>query len=116
MQHKSKKNAVILLLAIISLVASMFLLSACDQSTDKSESYFDTSGIASTKCEYDSVNNTTKVVWASTLTNGTIYNIKGVFCNIQVVQQLHIGGYANISLQHEYKTRKRLYGSVQLYL
>lgn len=77
MQHKSKKNAVILLLAIISLVASMFLLSACDQSTDKSESYFDTSGIASTKCEYDSVNNTTKVVWASTLTNGTIYNIKG---------------------------------------
>ena len=78
MQHKSKKNAVILLLAIISLVASMFLLSACDQSTDKSESYFDTSGIASTKCEYDSVNNTTKVVWASTLTNGTIYNIKGL--------------------------------------
>lgn len=77
MQHKSKKNAVVLLLAIISLVASMFLLSACDQSTDKSESYFDTSGIASTKCEYDSVNNTTKVVWASTLTNGTIYNIKG---------------------------------------
>lgn len=77
MQHKSKKNAVVLLLAIISLVASMFLLSACDQSTDKSVSYFDTSGIASTKCEYDSVNNTTKVVWASTLTNGTIYNIKG---------------------------------------
>lgn len=77
MQHKSKKNAVVLLLAIISLLASMFLLSACDQSTDKSESYFDTSGIASTKCEYDSVNNTTKVVWASTLTNGTIYNIKG---------------------------------------
>lgn len=74
---QKQKNAVVLLLAIISLVASMFLLSACDQSTDKSESYFDTSGIASTKCEYDSVNNTTKVVWASTLTNGTIYNIKG---------------------------------------
>lgn len=66
----------ILVLFIISLL-SITLFSGCQQSTDKSEAYFDNSGIEYTKFEYDTNSNKTKVIWATTLTNNTIYNFDG---------------------------------------
>ena len=60
------------LFVLIGFICFSFL-AGC-QSTDKSESYFDTSGIEYTKFEYDSTTNQTKITWATTLTNNTIYN------------------------------------------
>lgn len=55
----------------------LIFFSGCQQSTDKSEAYFDKSGIEYTQFEYDNNSNKTKVIWATTLTNNTIYNFDG---------------------------------------
>ena len=51
------------------------MLAGC-QSTDKKESYFDISGITNARFEFDNTTNKTNVTWTTTLTNGTIYNLK----------------------------------------
>ena len=75
-----KKNFVKRIVLFSMLVSMLFictgLLAGC-QSTDKSESYLDTTGSASSKFEYDTNTNQTKVIWSTTLTNSTIYNFTG---------------------------------------
>ena len=73
MQRKFVKRVCSVLYLIVMLTLSVILLTGC-QSTDKSESYFDTAGIEYTQYEFDSVTNKTKVIWATTLTNNTIYD------------------------------------------
>ena len=58
---------------ILILLVCFSLFSGC-QSTDKRESYLDSSGIEHAEFEYNIDLNKTKVVWGSTLTNNTIYN------------------------------------------
>ncbi|MDE6677228.1 MAG: ATP-binding protein [Clostridia bacterium] len=70
------KRIYLFCLLAVTLFASMIFLAGC-QSTDKAESYLNTSKIESTQFEYDSTNDQTKVIWGTTLTNNTIYNIKG---------------------------------------
>ena len=71
-----KRLSFIFILFLISLFSITFF-AGCQQSTDKSEAYFDKSGIEYTKFEYDANSNKTKVIWATTLTNNTIYNFDG---------------------------------------
>lgn len=73
MKIKIIKRITLLFGLIFLLFVSIFSLSGC-QSTDKNESYFNTSNIEHAKIEYDSKNNQTKVKWSTTLTNNTIYN------------------------------------------
>ncbi len=63
----------------------IFILGLCScQSIDQTESYFDTSGIPYTKYEYDTSKNETKITWATTLTNDTIYNIYGFSVKLEL--------------------------------
>ncbi len=71
-----KRLSFIFILLLISLFSITFF-AGCQQSTDKSEAYFDKSGIEYTKFEYDANSNKTKVIWSTTLTNNTIYNFDG---------------------------------------
>lgn len=71
----AKRILSVFLLVLIGFIC-LSLFAGC-QSTDKSESYLDTSGIEYTRFEYDSTNNQTKITWATTLTNDTIYNFSG---------------------------------------
>lgn len=70
-----KRIPIYLLLIIISILC-LTILTGC-QSTNKSESFFDKSGIEYSRFEYDSTNNQTKVIWVTTLSNDTIYNFNG---------------------------------------
>lgn len=71
-----RRLSFIFILLLISLFGITFF-AGCQQSTDKSEAYFDKSGIEYTRFEYDANSNKTKVIWATTLTNNTIYNFDG---------------------------------------
>lgn len=62
-----------LLLPVLLICGSFFV--GC-QSTDKSESYLDSSKLVNARFEYDTSTNQTKVVWTGTLTNNTIYNFQ----------------------------------------
>ena len=56
------------------LFATCFVLFTGCQSTDKHESYLDSSNMENAQFTYDADSNQTKVVWKTTLTNNTIYN------------------------------------------
>lgn len=65
------------------IICCMFLfafllpvLSGC-QSTNKEESYLNTEWVECAECEYFTNVNQTKITWETTLTNNTIYNMKG---------------------------------------
>lgn len=75
MKHLIKQKSIICLLLFILLLICVFAFSGC-QSTDKTNSYFDPSELEHAEFNYDSVNNKTKVVFSTTLTNKTIYNIE----------------------------------------
>lgn len=75
MKHLIKQKSIICLLLFILLLICVFAFSGC-QSTDKTNSYFDSSELEHAEFNYDSVNNKTKVVFSTTLTNKTIYNIE----------------------------------------
>ena len=68
-----KRKLRYLLIFLPILIILICTLTGC-QSTDKSQSYFNYSGIEYSQFEYDSANNKTKVIWATTLSNDTIYN------------------------------------------
>ena len=72
--HLSKKRASVSLLVVVSLFIGLILLTGC-QSTDKADSNFDSSGLVYSKFEYDGGNDQTKITWATTLTNETIYDL-----------------------------------------
>lgn len=76
MKKNFAKYIVLFSMLILMLFTCTGLLAGC-QSTDKAESYFDTNQIAYSKFEYDANTNQTKVIWSTTLTNSTIYNIAG---------------------------------------
>ena len=71
------KRCSFVLILFLTLLFSIGFLSGCSQSTDKSEAYLNTSVIKNSLFEYDSNSNQTKVTWATTLTNSTIYNFDG---------------------------------------
>lgn len=52
------------------------VLAGC-QSTNKEESYLNTEWVEYAECEYFVNTNQTKITWETTLTNNTIYNMKG---------------------------------------
>lgn len=58
---------------LLTMILIIPALTGC-QSTNKRESYFDSSGIGYTRFEYDATSAKTLVVWMATLTNETIYN------------------------------------------
>ena len=64
-----------LTILILVLLANFSLFCGC-QSTDKSESYLDTSKFEQSQFEYDANKNQTKIIWTTTLTNNTIYNFR----------------------------------------
>ena len=64
-----------LTILILILLVSFSLFCGC-QSTDKSESYLDTSKLEQAQFEYDANKNQTKIIWTTTLTNNTIYNFR----------------------------------------
>lgn len=70
------KRIPIYLSLLVILMLCLAILTGC-QSIDKSESYFDKSEIEYSRFEYDVANNQTKVIWATTLSNNTIYNFNG---------------------------------------
>ncbi len=70
------KRIPIYLSLLVILMLCLAILTGC-QSIDKSESYFDKSEIEYSRFEYDAANNQTKVIWATTLSNNTIYNFNG---------------------------------------
>lgn len=55
------------------LLLCIYTLTGC-QSTSKNESYLNTSAIEFSQLEFDNTTNKTKVIWATKLTNNTIYN------------------------------------------
>ena len=73
MQNIKRKLRYILIF-LPTLIILIFTLTGC-QSTDKSQSFFNSSVLSYSQFEYDSTNNRTKVIWGTTLTNDTIYNI-----------------------------------------
>ena len=84
MRKKLVKRVCSIIYLIVMLALSIMLLSGCQQSTDKSEAYFDKSGIEYTRFEYDANSNKTKVIWATTITNNTIYNFDGFFVRFKL--------------------------------
>lgn len=74
MQNIKHKLRYILIFLPILIILICTL--TCCQSTDKSQSFLDSSGLSYSQFEYDSTNNKTKVIWATTLTNDTIYNFE----------------------------------------
>ena len=99
-KHMSLFCATVLLIVVCSC-----LFVGC-QSTDKSDSFFDTSGIEYTSFDYDSQSNKTHVVWATTLTNDTVYNINGFSVTFKLYQGSKFQIYKNR------KTRRGLYGDI----
>ena len=75
MRKKFAKHIYSLTLLVLVLLFSVSLFSGC-QSTDKSESYLDTSKFEKTQFDYDADKNQTKIIWTTTLTNNTIYNFR----------------------------------------
>lgn len=74
MQKTLKNVHIYFFVLILMLFVCTGLLTGC-QSTDKNQSYFDTSKLENVRIEYDSDSNQSNVIWTSTLTNNTIYNI-----------------------------------------
>ncbi len=70
---------------MVVLVISTVFLTGC-QSTDKKESYFDTTGIEYSIFEYDPNTNQTRVIWATTLTNDTIWNFNSFSVTFNLYQ------------------------------
>lgn len=60
----------------VVLFYSFFLLTSC-QSSDKTNSYLDVGNLTYT-CEYNEVEDKTKITWSSSIDNQTIYNIKQI--------------------------------------
>lgn len=69
---KTKRVQPIYWISIMLILISTFL-TGC-QSTDKSKSYLDTSELQNAEFTYDENTNQTRIAWATTLTNDTIYN------------------------------------------
>ena len=76
MQKIISKRILLFFIFVLMCFISITFFAGC-QSTDKAESYLDTSGIEYTRFEYDRTNNQTKIIWKTTLTNDTIYNFSG---------------------------------------
>lgn len=81
----SKRRIFSFFILITAIVIGTTFLTGC-QSTDKTQSFFDTTGIEYTNFEYDSETNKTKVTWATTLTNDTIWNINGFSVTFNLYQ------------------------------
>lgn len=100
-------NKVIRLYLLVAVVAILFIGTAClagCQSTDKTQSYFDTTGFDFAKFDYDPNKNQTKVTWSTTFTNDTIWDIN----NFSIVFRLFQGSalittetyYYDIDIRH----------------
>ena len=68
LQMNKIRRLYLFFLLMVVLVISTVFLTGC-QSTDKKESYFDTTGIEYSIFEYDPNTNQTRVIWATTLTS-----------------------------------------------
>ncbi len=53
-----------------------FIFFAGCQSTDKKESYLDTTYFSNIECEYDATKDETEIIWNAKFTNNTIYNFE----------------------------------------
>lgn len=78
MRDKLQMNKIrplyLFLLLMVVFVSSLVFLIGC-QSTDKKESYFNITRLEYSTFEYDSNTNRTRVVWTTTITNDTIWNL-----------------------------------------
>lgn len=75
--RKTALRRIRLLFVILFLPAALLLIFSGCQSTDRTHSYLDKSGLSYASFEYDSANNRTEVIFRSTLTNETIYDFNG---------------------------------------
>lgn len=85
LQMNKIKRLYLFFLLMVVLVISTVFLTGC-QSTDKKESYFDTTGIEYSIFEYDPNTNQTRVIWATTLTNDTIWNFNSFSVTFNLYQ------------------------------
>lgn len=97
------KRVSLLSLIVLLLIFSLTMLTSC-QSTDKHDSYFDSSAIENTVFEYNSSTNKTKITWGGTLSNETIYNINNFTIAFKlygnyVLEQTQIYNY-NKAIKH----------------
>lgn len=76
MRNKIAKRIAVFLTLAAMIITALGIFTGC-QSTDKSESHVAAESFKYTKLEYDSASNQTKVTWATTFSNETIYNITG---------------------------------------
>ncbi|MDD7245280.1 MAG: AAA family ATPase [Eubacteriales bacterium] len=82
--NKIRRLYLFFLLMVVLVISTVFL-TGC-QSTDKKESYFDTTGIEYSIFEYDPNTNQTRVIWATTLTNDTIWNFNSFSVTFNLYQ------------------------------
>ncbi|MDE7373163.1 MAG: hypothetical protein K2N18_03785, partial [Clostridia bacterium] len=75
MKNFTKKICSVAVLALM-LFTCIGIFTGC-QSPYKTDAFFDTSGIEYTNFDYNANTNQTTVVWATTLTNNTIYDFDG---------------------------------------
>ena len=75
--HKNIKRFLICVALTLLLFSLLFVFTGC-QSTDKTESYFDSAGIESATIDYNSALNQTKVSFGGAFRNDTIYDINTV--------------------------------------
>ncbi len=73
----------------IILILIFTLLTGC-QSTDKSNSFIDTSSLQYTEFIYDANKDQTKVVWEATLTNDTIFNFDNFSITFKLYNQSNL--------------------------
>lgn len=85
LQMNKIRRLYLFFLLMVVLVTSTVFLTGC-QSTDKKESYFDTTGIEYSIFEYDPNTNQTRVIWATTLTNDTIWNFNSFSVTFNLYQ------------------------------
>lgn len=85
LQMNKIRRLYLFFLLMVVLVISTVFLTGC-QSTDKKESYFDTTGIEYSIFEYDPNTNQTRVIWATTLTNDTIWNFNSFSVTFNLYQ------------------------------
>ena len=75
--HKVIKKFVICVVLTLFVLSFLFVFTGC-QSTDKTESYFNSAGIENATIDYNSALNQTKVSFAVSFRNDTIYDIDKV--------------------------------------
>ena len=85
LQMNKIRRLYLLFLLIVVLIISTVFFTGC-QSTDKKESYFDTTVIEHSTFEYDLDTNQTRVIWATTLTNDTIWNFNSFSVTFNLYQ------------------------------